>query len=470
MTPGRRTPGNRVGPCGPTTLITYNIRWAFIQTLLAVSITGVAAAQDPPPAVPPDTVAGIPLSVGEAVARALETHERARIARAAVDRTEGLVREAYANALPAIDGSYRYTRNLQRPVIFFNQGGETQQITIGDENEHAFGITVEQPIFDRSLGAAVRAAGHGRAAGEAAYERALSDVALLTRQAYYDALLARARTEARLNALRLAGARLEQVELFHEIGTAAEFDLLTARVGVENARPPLIRARNEHVLALNRVKRMSGLALDAGISLTDSLGYAPVEIGLEAAIARAAVERDDLAVQRELVAVAEQLVAVERSDGFPTLALELGVSRRASSADLVPEDRDFSQSASAALALRIPIFGGRRVEGRAIQAEATWAEERERLNGLERDVRLEVVDAWQSVQAAAEQVEAAEGALSLARRAYDIALVRFRNGLSTQLELNESEQDVFEADTNMAEALWSHMSAAAALAHAMGDR
>jgi outer membrane protein TolC len=110
------------------------------------------------------------------------------------------------------------------------------------------------------------------------------------------------------------------------------------------------------------------------------------------------------------------------------------------------------------------------VEGRTIQAEAAWVEERERLRGFERDARLEVVDAWQAVQAAAEEVDAATAALDLARRAYDIAVVRFRNGLSTQLELNESEQDVFDSETNMAEALWAHMSAAAALAHAMGDR
>lgn len=466
LIPGRRTPGNLAGPCGPATHITYTGRGVFIQLLVFLAVGGLAVpgvrAQETPPAVG--------LSVEETVARALESHEGTRIARAGVDRTRGLVREAFAAALPTIDGSYRLQRNLQRPVIFFNQDGETQQITIGDENEHAFGVTLEQPIFDRTLGAAVQAARHGRAASEAAYERALADVALLARRAYYDALLARARVDARLNALGLAQARLDQVELFRDVGTAAEFDLLTAQVGVENERPALIRARNEHVLALNRVKRVSGLPMDAEVALSDSLRYVPVEIGLEAAIERAQEGRDDLAGQRARVALAERLVAVERSESWPSLSLQLDLNRRASSADFVPEDRDFSQSASAALALRIPIFEGRRVEGRTIQAEATHVEERERFRALERDVQLEVGDAWQSVQAAAEQVQAARGATALADRAYEIAVVRFRNGLSTQLELDVSEQDVFEARTNLAEALWAHMVAAAQLTHAMGDR
>jgi outer membrane protein TolC len=93
----------------------------------------------------------------------------------------------------------------------------------------------------------------------------------------------------------------------------------------------------------------------------------------------------------------------------------------------------------------------------------------ERLHALERDVELQVLDAWQSVQAAAESVTATQATLDLAERAYEIATVRFRSGLSTQLELDESEQDLIEAQSNAAEALYSHMLARAVLLHAMGE-
>ncbi|MDX1661116.1 MAG: TolC family protein [Gemmatimonadota bacterium] len=400
--------------------------------------------------------------------RALEANERARIARATVDRTEGQVREAFARALPSVDGSYRMTRNLQRPVLFFNQEGETQQISIGDANEHAFALSVEQPIFDRTLGAAVRAARHGRAASEASYRRTLSEVELEARRAYYDALLARARVEVRANALALAERRLEQVRLFYDVGTAAEFDVLTARVAVENERPLLIRARNALRLAVNDVKRVTGVAFDRDVDLVDSLAYRPVAVGLEEATAVALVERADLRAQKATVELNEELVAVESSEAFPTLSLQLDLSRRASSADFVPEDRDFSQSASAALALSIPIFDGRRVQGRTLQARADHVASLERLRALERDVRREVLDARQSVEAAAEAVEATRATVEQARKAHEIATVRFRNGLSTQLELDEAEQNVFEAESNAARALYDHMLAAARLQAATG--
>jgi HAE1 family hydrophobic/amphiphilic exporter-1 len=431
-----------------------------IGLLTAVSLQ----AQEPTP------TGTVSLSVDEAVERALSANERARIARAQVDRTAGIVREAFARALPTIDGSYRLTRNLQRPVIFFNQEGEIQQITIGDQHEHAFELSVEQPVFDRGLGAALSAARHGNRASEEIYERTLTDVSLGAREAYYRVLRARAQVTVREGALRLLEARLRQVRLFLDVGTAAEFDVLTAEVAVENERPALILARNEQDLARNGLNRSIALPLDVEVELEDSLAYVPEMIGLEQAIEHALISRPDLLAQQQSVELADELVKVERAEGFPTLNLNLDVSRVASSSDVIPEDRDFSQAASAGIFLDIPVFDGRRTQGRVLQARADAVAAEETLRGLERDIRLEVQDAWQSVQAAAEQVEATRATVGLARRAYDIGLVRFRSGLSTQLELDEVEQDVITAESNAADALYLHMVARARLRHAMGER
>ncbi|CAN5140395.1 TolC family protein [soil metagenome] len=442
-------------------------RFGVLIVSLAAGILSpaVGLAQEPAAAAPP-----VRLSVAEAVERALESNEQTRIARAGVDRTRGLAREAFSRALPSIDGSYRLAHNLQRPVIFFNQGGETQQISIGEDNEHDFSLSVEQPIFDRSLGAAVSAARHGEAASEAGYERALSDVAFQTRVAYYNILLARAGVEARRGAIQLAEDRLQQVELFLDVGTASEFDQLTARVDLENERPALIRAENEANLASNALKRVAGLPLDAPIELTDTLAYEPVAIALEEAVQRALADRSDLEAQSQIVELREELVNVVRAEAYPSLSFQFDLSRRASSVEFSPEDSDFSQSASAALALDIPIFDGRRTQGLTLQARADFVEAQERYRALERDVRLGVLDAWQSVEAAAQAVEATRATEDQARRAYEIALVRFRNGLSTQLELDESEQSLVEADLNAAAALYDHMVARARLRNAMGDR
>jgi HAE1 family hydrophobic/amphiphilic exporter-1 len=476
VTPDRRTTGGRPG-CGPWLSLkrraaagVYSFPGETRSRLLAglallaalVAAPGIAGGQEAPPA------DSLRLTVHEAVELALTANEQTRIARAAVDRTEGQVREAFARAMPTIDGSYRFTRNLQRPVLFFDQEGETEQIQIGNATEHAFDLSLEQPVIDFSLGSAVAAARHGTAASEALYDRTLSDVALQTRRAYYDVLLAQADVAVAANALDLAGRRLEQVQLFFDVGTAAEFDLLTARVAVESARPEQIRAENALRLAHNELKRVTGLPYDRGVELADSLAFEPVAVSLEEAVRTAQESRGDLIAERRTVELNAELVDVQRSEALPSISLFLNLNRRSSSEELWPEDRDFTQSATAALALDIPIFDGRRTQGRTLQARADYVAAVERLHALERDVELQVLDAWQSVQAAAEGVRATSATVDLARRAYDIATVRFRSGLSTQLELDVAEQDLIEAQSIAAEALYLHMLARAALLHAMG--
>ncbi|MGH7589343.1 MAG: TolC family protein [Gemmatimonadota bacterium] len=417
-----------------------------------------------------DGSAKVRLTVEDAIGQALAENEQTRIARAAVDRTRGLVREAFADALPTIDGTYQLAHNLQRPVIFFNQGGETQQISIGEDNEHSFGIRVEQTVFDRRLGAAVSAARHGRAASEALYDRALTDVALETREDYYAVLLAEASVVVRESAVRLATDRVEQVRLFRDVGTRSDFDVLTAEVDLENLRPGLIRARNEVELAVNGLKRTIGTPLEEEIVLVDTLGFVPVAISLEEAQELALAGRADLEAQSRTVELNEEIVNVERAEAFPSLELSLDLSRRSSSQDFVPEEQEFSQSTTAALFLEIPIFDGRRTEGRALQARADQVESQETYRALERDVRLQVQDAWQTVQATTLEVEATRATGERAQRAYEIARVRFREGLSTQLELDEAEQTLTEARLNAAQALHDHMVAVARLTHAMGGR
>ena len=218
------------------------------------------------------------------------------------------------------------------------------------------------------------------------------------------------------------------MQLFFDVGTAAEFDLVTARVAVESVRPDQIRTENAVRLANNELKRVIGVPFDTSIVLADSLSYDPVEIPLDVAVEAGLEQRGDLIAAREEVELFSELVDVQKSEAYPTLSLLLNLNRRASSEELWPEDRDFTQAATAALTLDVPIFDGRRNQGQTLQARADHVAAIERMHALERDVELQVLDAWQSVQAAAEGVIATRATVDLAQRAYDIATVRFRAG------------------------------------------
>lgn len=410
------------------------------------------------------------LSLAEAVGRAVDLNEDVLIARAEEARTAGLVREVRAASLPDIRADINYNRNIQNAVLFLETGDGVQQVQLGQENDFSFILTLEQPILDLGLGPARSAA---RLSGEATavqVESARVGVALQARLAYYQVLLDKELVVVQEKAIEQAGARLREVEAFYRVGTASDFDLLTAQVEVDNIKPLLIEVRNLLELDRNRLKRTIGMPLNRTIELVDRLAR-PTEIPpLEEAIEIALRNRPDVDSQELVIALQSENLAVQKASGYPTLDLIASFSRRGASSTLFPGGKDFAQSASAGLSFSVPVFDGRARSGRVQQARAAVDREKFRLQQLVENARLQVQQAHQALVASREQIEASESNIARAERALEIAQTRFRNGLSTQVELNDAELAVTRARTNFAQALYNHNAARAQLTAAMGDR
>ncbi len=432
-----------------------------ILTLVIVAAGGArAAAQEP----------ARPLSVEEAVRLAVEGNERVEEAVAGVDQSRGAVTETMARALPKLDFSYQYGWNIQRPVIFFNQGGTVEQVSIGRDNDNTFSLDLSQSIFDASLGSALRAARSARDFSEANLETTRRAVALSARTAYYGVLLDSQLVQVQEQALAQAQARLDDINERARAGLAAEFDVLTAQVAVENIRPQLIRARNQLSLSRITLNRTLGLPLAVPVQLTDSLAYQPPPTMEAEAVGRILGLRSDIVGAEQLVAMRKAAAGAERGNRLPTMELNLGLQRRASSADVVPESPDFSQSLIAGVRLEWPVFDGRATAGRLLQLEAARRTDEARLTGLRRDVQLEFQQADQSLRAAEAEVLSSRATVGLAERALAIAQTRFRAGLSTQLELGDAELALTEARTNISEALYRFNVAQAEWRAALGER
>lgn len=430
-----------------------------------------------PPRAEPQEVRGpaaappLRLSLEGAVERAVELNEQVLVARAERARAQGIVKTTRADALPEIDADFGYTRNVQTPVIFFNTDEGVQQISIGDANEYSFRLGLQQRLIDFSLGPARAAARLAEDASLAGVEATRDQVALETRIAYYDVLLDRSLLEVEEKALQAAQERLGQVREFYEVGTGSEFDLLTAQVEVDNIRPRLIAARNRLEIDRNELKRVIGLPLERPLALTDSFP-APdaTPLDLEEAVGRALANRADLRAQRLSVDLRREDLASQRSAALPALFLNAALVRRASSADVLPPSRDFTQSTTVGVSLQWPIFDGAARSGQIQQAEAAVTRERYRLQQLGANVRLDVQQALLARDAALEEIDASSSNVRRAERALEIAQTRFRNGLSTQIELEDVELALTEARTNYARALYRHAVARAQLQAAMGAR
>src|SRR5262249_615819 len=131
----------------------------------------------------------VDLSLEDATQRALATYERLKISESDVAEAKGNEYQSYSLALPNIQGSYEYTRNITKPSIFFETGREP----IGFDNEHDFQFNFTHPLTHfGGIYQGIKSARLARKSSESNYRQTVADVIFNAREAYFDTLLKRA--------------------------------------------------------------------------------------------------------------------------------------------------------------------------------------------------------------------------------------------------------------------------------------
>ena len=473
-----------------------------ISTIAAVALVVSApllSAQVTTPASSPATSVaaepGTPLSLEEAV-RTGESHSEAvGIARAGVQRSQGQQLEARSQYLPQIFGSGSYTRTLKSQYSGFGGSTTTDTTTstapappcnaylkdatasvadrlagldlasrcasginpfaslsslpFGQANQYNFGISVSQNLFNAGRVAALTAAanaGHRSAEIELTAQRA--QIILDVTQAYYDATLADRLLSITEASYTQTENVFQQTQLAKNVGNISEFELLRAQVTRDNQRPLVIQRRSDREVAYLRLKQLLNLPLSQPISLTTPIdGAATLPAGIQltglsvsdySAPDTVTSHRASVRQAAEAVNALQSQLRVARSQRIPTLSLTSQYGAVAYPTSGLPSSNQFRANWTVGIATQFPIFTGGRIKGDELVAQANLAESRVRLQQVREFAALDAQVAINALNQAAASWEASRGTTEQASRAYSIAEVRYREGISTQLELNDS--------------------------------
>lgn len=399
------------------------------------------------------------LSVRQAVAMALERNEDVKLALSKFDKAKGKKKEAYAGALPSLNFLGAYTRNIQRPVIFFPNPDtdETMKIEIGEKNDFLATLSFLQPLYAFGrIGGAIRIADYYMKSSEREVADARQRVALEVEEAYYRTLLAREAAEISRQALEQALARRRETLKKFGQNVASPFDTLRAYVEVKNREPQVVEAENASRIALLNLKRVVGISREQPVFLTDELVYRPQRFDLDEALGEALSARPDLAAMRLQLAMAEKVYQVRKRGNFPFLSLVGSYLVEGQESDrFFPRSERVAHSFSVGLSLSFPVFDGFANRGKIMQAKADLDAARYTLAKAERAVELQVTQLLRELEAAERNLKGREATVAMAEEAYRLALVRYRNGLSTALELGDAELALTQARLNRLQAVYN---------------
>ena len=329
----------------------------------------------------------------------------------------------------------------------------------GSENTWNYGISASYNAFDGgAVAARNRIADAARRVAEVTFGTQRAQLALDVTQAYFDAGLANQLVDIAEATLAQAETTFRQTQLARQVGNQPEFDLLRAQVSRDNLRPVLIQRRAERDLAFLRLKQLLDLPADEPITLTTPLNdERPVPVGRFASNEQTLGDtstalRAPVRQAAEAVRVQEAQRRIARAASLPNVALTFNYGRVAFPENVVPTLNEFRTNSSVAAGLQVPLFTGGRLRGERLVADANLAEAQAQFRQAREAASLDTRTALEQLEAARAAWEASSGTVEQARRAYNIAEIRYREGISTQIELADSRILQQQAEANRAQA------------------
>jgi outer membrane protein len=288
----------------------------YLWTAIAVAAVAVspASAQELP-------VEPLPLTVDQAVSRALSISEEVRTARAEREVTEAHVVQARSGALPQVSAAVQYDRTLasifdglDAAIPGGNGADGIGALPFGRPNSWIGALQISQPLYTGGrLQAGLAMARSARAAAEFGISEAEAEIALDVRTAYFRTVLAAEIIQIAREAYELADAQLRQVELFLQQGTASEFDVLSARVERDNLQPAIVEAENaERVSGLN-LKRLINIPAEQPVELVTPLDPLIEDVDREA-LRAAVTRRPALLALDETIDLRENAIRLARAE------------------------------------------------------------------------------------------------------------------------------------------------------------
>jgi outer membrane protein len=442
------------------------------------------------------------LTLDEAVRTAEAQSEAIHIARAGVQRAQGQQYQARSQYLPQISASAAYTRtlasqfssiggtappvdttkplpppapcdqyllgptatteerlagleNASRCSLGGNPFSSFGSLGFGAKNQYNLGLSFSQNLF---AGGRIRAqnavANAGRTSAEIELAAQRAQIKLDVTQAYFDAALAdRLVALAESSAVQTENV-LRQTQLARNVGNVSEFELLRAQVSSANQRPIVIQRQSDREVAYLRLKQLLNISLDTPLQLTTAVDDSvAIASSLAAAGITGDTTADNRATVREAAAAIDAqrgLLRIAKAQRLPSLALTSQYGKVAFPLNNFPQTGDFRTNWTIGLASQIPLFTGGRIRGEQMVAEANVREAEARYDQLREFAALDSRVTLNNLFQARAAWLASAGTADQARRAYSIAEVRYREGISTQIELNDARILLEQAVANRA--------------------
>lgn len=400
-----------------------------------------------------------------------------------IEDAEYQIKEILAGAIPKLDGKVEYQRFIQLPTQILPKGsffeGDPSQgippnpeqdleVQFGVKNALTAGLSFNALLFDGSLFVGIQASRLARELAASQIGVVESDVRDHVNKAYLAVLIARRNEEIlQKNVINLQKTLFETREMYKN-GFMEKLDVDRLVYSLSNLEMEVANVGNLIYSTKNILKLQMGFPMEDSIEVVETLDdfinrEAAVTLVSEEYSFQNRPEYEPLMVSREL---REMDIKQLRFGYLPTLSMFASYNRQLQAQKLT--DGKWFPSSIVGGTLALPIFDGRDRAMKINRAKVRLRQHELDMESSKRAFQLEVDNARRDFITNLNKVIDSEENMELANDIFDVAQVKFREGVGSSVEIYQAESSFYQAQSIYINALYDFMIAKSNLEKALG--
>ncbi|GMQ24636.1 TolC family protein [Algoriphagus sp. oki45] len=419
------------------------------------------------------------LTLNDAILYAIENNVNTKNARLETLISKATVKETTAQGLPQINGSFNLDYNPRIPVVFLpnqppfgdpSNPSDVIPARFGVSYSSGLGVNFSQMIFDGSFFVGLRAAQTLKQLTEYDLDKTENDVIENVKKAYFGVLVNEVRISLAEANLSRIDSLLKETQALNEAGFAEKIDVSRIQVQRNNTFTQLERAKTSWQVSKELLKLQMGLPMEMEIYVSENLRDLNPEDQLIQLLAEEGtnrVELDQLNTQLELTQLDLKNNTVQY---MPTIDFVGNIRRNGAGNEFgtVFDGNNWFGSSLIGVSMNIPIFDG-------LSKSARIQKNRVQINQLENQrfflnesFKNEIFTAKVNLKNDLNILQVQTENLKLAQEVYDIARIKYQEGVGSNLEVVQADSDLIEAEFNYLSALYDGLISKVNLEKALG--
>ncbi|MDR3628170.1 MAG: TolC family protein [Ignavibacteriaceae bacterium] len=380
------------------------------------------------------------LTINEAVKLTLNNQPVITQALEQINVINAKVKGQKSSYYPTVEGDLSYTNIGPLITLAFPGMGTFDFNTANNYDMH---VSAEQVLYDFGRrDASMDLIKSYKLSAEEKVNLIKSDLAYQTIQTFYTILFIEKSIDVKNEQIRTLNEHLDIAKKKAESGSSTDFDVLTTEVRVASAQNELIDLQNALAKGKIYLSSLIGNENSTQINLSGNFNITIPGIEESSLVSKAFSLRSEIKLARENENSAKLSINVAGLGDKPTLSLGLAYGLKNG---YFPNLDVLRGNWAAGVSANIPIFNGNKTDAKKEEAEAELKSSTQEILIQERKIRLEVQTAVTDLKTSMDKLKTTEVQVKQATEAVSRAVVQYRDGVITNLDLIDAETALAEA-------------------------